>query len=145
VVAALMALRRPLTLLCFDAGFAASVGLPAQALDRALLGLGLAVTVAGVKLVGLVLIVALLIIPPVAARFWTDRVEVMAALAALFGAVSGFVGAAISASGPQIPTGPAVVLTAFAIFAVSLLAAPRRGAVARWLAARSSAARGAPA
>lgn len=145
VIAALLALRRPLTLICFDAGYAASLGLPVRTLDRALLGLGLAVTVAGVKLVGLVLIVALLIIPPVAARFWTDRVEVMAALAAVIGAVSGYVGAAISASGPHIPTGPAVVLTAFSIFAVSLLAAPRRGAVARWLAARSSGGRGAPA
>jgi manganese/zinc/iron transport system permease protein len=34
----------------------------------------LVVTVIGLKVVGLVLIVALLIIPPVAARFWTDQV-----------------------------------------------------------------------
>jgi len=127
------ALRRPMTMTAFDPGFAASVGVNVRAVDLAIMGLALGVTVIGLKVVGLILIVALLIIPPVTARFWTDRVEVLAALSAAFGAVAGWLGAALSAAAAQAPTGPLVVLTAFAVFAVSMLLAPGRGVLAAGL------------
>jgi manganese/zinc/iron transport system permease protein len=76
----------------------------------------LVVTVIGLKVVGLVLIVALLIIPPVAARFWTDQVGRMIWISSAIGGGSGYVGAAISASAPDLPTGPIIVLVAAAIF-----------------------------
>jgi manganese/zinc/iron transport system permease protein len=93
----------------------------------------LVVTVIGLKVVGLVLIVALLIIPPVAARFWTDQVGRMIWIAGAIGGVSGYVGAAVSASAPNLPTGPIIVLAAAPIFVASLLFAPS----AAWLAALS--------
>jgi manganese/zinc/iron transport system permease protein len=46
------------------------------------------------------------------------------------GGGSGYVGAAISASAPDLPTGPIIVLVAAAIFVVSLLFAPVRGRAA---------------
>jgi hypothetical protein len=70
----------------------------------------LVVTVIGLKVVGLVLIVALLIIPPVAARFWTDQVRPHDLDRRRIGGVSGYVGAAVSASAPNLPTGPIIVL-----------------------------------
>lgn len=130
VVAAVWALRRPMTLAAFDPGYAASLGYNLRRIDLAMMGLAMAVTVIGLKLVGLVLIVALLIIPAVAARFWTGRAERMLWIAGGIGAVSGYVGAAISASAPALPTGPIIVLVAGAIFAVSLFLAPGRGALA---------------
>jgi manganese/zinc/iron transport system permease protein len=48
----------------------------------------------------------------------------------LIGGVSGYVGAAVSASAPNLPTGPIIVLVAAAIFVVSLLFAPVRGLAA---------------
>jgi manganese/zinc/iron transport system permease protein len=126
-----LALRRRLTLVAFDAEFAASTGVSVPRSDLALMGLVLGVTVIGLKLVGLILIVALLIIPPVAARFWTERSGLMALIAAGIGAVSAYIGASLSAALPQAPTGPLIVLTSFAIFVASLLFAPARGAVAR--------------
>jgi manganese/zinc/iron transport system permease protein len=84
-----------------------------------------------------VLIVAVLIIPPAAARFWTDDVGTMAVTAAAIGGVSGQLGAALSAAGPALPTGPLIVLSAFALFVISMLFAPRRGAVAAVLARRA--------
>ncbi|MEO1104386.1 MAG: metal ABC transporter permease, partial [Pseudomonadota bacterium] len=96
----------------------------------AMMALVLAVTVIGLKVVGLVLIVALLIIPPVSARFWSDRVEVVLTLAALFGGVAGFVGAALSSVAPALPTGSIIVLTAFALFAGSMVLSPNRGMLA---------------
>ncbi|WP_181702929.1 metal ABC transporter permease [Chthonobacter albigriseus] len=128
--AVVVLLRRPMTLVSFDPEFAAAAGYDVRRIDLAMLGLVMAVTVVGLKLVGLVLIVALLIIPPVTARFWTNRSDVAVLLSAAFGAVSGYVGSSISASAPDLPTGPIIVLSCFALFAVSLLFAPDRGVVA---------------
>ncbi|WP_371056575.1 metal ABC transporter permease [Rhodosalinus sp. K401] len=133
VLALLWLLRRPLTLVAFDPDYAAAAGYDVRRIDLAAMGLGMAVTVIGLKLVGLVLIVALLIIPPVTARFWTERTNRMVWTAGALGAVSGYVGAAISATAPGLPTGPLIVLTAAALFALSLLFAPARGlASALW-------------
>jgi manganese/zinc/iron transport system permease protein len=133
VVAAVWALRRPLTLTAFDPDYAAALGYDVRRLDLAAMGLAMAVTVIGLKLVGLILIVAMLILPPVAARFWTERAGRVVWIAGAVGAVSGYAGAALSASAPAMPTGPIIVLTAAAIFAVSLFCAPVRGvAAALW-------------
>ncbi len=123
-------LRRPMTLVAFDPGYAAATGVDTRRIDLAMMGLVLGVTVVGLKIVGLILIVALLIIPPVTARFWTDRSDRVVLISGVIGGLSGYVGAAISASAPALPTGPIIVLLAFAAFALSLLLSPRRGAVA---------------
>ncbi len=120
---------KELAAVAFDREFAAALGWPVGRLDLLLLGLLLAVVALGLKTVGLILIVALIIVPPVAARFWTDRLSRLVPLAALFGALSGYLGAALSALLPRLPAGAVIVLTAGAFFIVSLLAAPRRGVV----------------
>ncbi|MBO9450669.1 metal ABC transporter permease [Tropicibacter sp. R16_0] len=126
----ILLLRRPMTLVSFDPEYAAARGLPVARIDLAMMGLVMAVTVVGLKIVGLILIVALLIIPPVTARFWTERSDRVVLLSGLVGGVSGFVGAAISASAPNLPTGPIIVLVSFALFALSMLLAPNRGVLA---------------
>lgn len=132
------AIRRPMTLIAFDEGYAAASGLNVPRFDRVVLLVVLFVTVAGLKIVGLVLILALLVIPAVTARFWTDRVSRLLLLAALLGGLAGWIGTALSAAAPGLPAGPLVVLTAAALFAASLLLAPRRGALARAVALRRS-------
>jgi manganese/zinc/iron transport system permease protein len=118
---------KELRLLCFDAAFARALGWPTLALDALLLALVTAVTVAGLSAVGAILMVALLIIPAAAARFWTDRLGLMAAIAAGLGAAGCYLGAAVSATLDHVPTGPAIVIACSTGFAASLLAAPRRG------------------
>jgi hypothetical protein len=76
-------------------------------------------------------VTALVVIPPVAARQWTDRVPTMLPLAGVFGLVSALAGVLLSAAVPRLATGPVVVLVAAAIFAASFLWAPRRGWLAR--------------
>jgi manganese/zinc/iron transport system permease protein len=44
--------------------------------------------------------------------------------------VSGYLGAAISAAAPGLPTGPIIVLVSFVLFLASLLFAPQRGVLA---------------
>lgn len=126
-------LYKEFKLLCFDPDFGRGLGLPMQRLDSLLLLLIVAAVVIGLQAVGVVLISALLIMPPAAARFWTDKLNVMALLSALIGGLSGGVGAIFSALAPRMPTGPLIVLSATLMFMISLLFAPQRGALARLL------------
>ncbi len=123
-------LHKELALVAFDEAFARVGGWRVFFIDAMLLLLVTLVTVAGLRIVGAILIVAMLIIPPAAARLWTDRVSFLLVLSGLIGGLSAYVGVAISATVPHAPTGAVIVLSAGAVFFVSLLAAPRRGLLA---------------
>jgi len=125
-----IALFKEFTLVCFNDSFARVDGWPVSAIDLAMMAMVVLVTVAGLQAVGLILVVALLIVPPVAARFWTERLWLLVMLSALFGGASGYLGAAISALLPRMPAGAVIVLTAGVAFGVSMLFAPSRGVVA---------------
>ncbi|MEM6678614.1 MAG: metal ABC transporter permease [Pseudomonadota bacterium] len=130
------ALRRPMTMVAFDEDYATSAGIDVPRIDLAMMALVMAVVVVGLKIVGLVLIVALLIIPPVTARFWTERADRVFLIAAALGGLSGWTGAALSASAPALPTGPIIVLVATVLFLASMLFAPARGLLASFIAHR---------
>ena len=123
-------LRRPMALVAFDADYAAASGYDVRRIDLLMMALVMGVTVIGLKLVGLILIVALLIIPPVTARFWTERSSHLIWIAGAAGGLSGYTGAALSASAPALPTGPIIVLIAALLFTLSLFLAPARGVLA---------------
>ncbi len=120
-------------LLCFDENFAAAQGWPVRWLDVLLLALVTLVTVAGLQAVGLILIIAFLITPAAAARFWSERLDRMLLLSALIGALSGWLGASISAFFPRMPAGALIVLVAAGFFIFSLLFGHARGVVVRAL------------
>jgi len=126
-----LALLKEFLLLCFDDGFASSQGWPTLWLDIALLALVTAVTVIGLQAVGLILVIAFLITPPTAARFWTNRLVPMLFLSAIIGGVSGWLGASISALTPKLPAGAVIVLVAAVVFLISMLFAPARGVFPR--------------
>ncbi|SEO00567.1 manganese/zinc/iron transport system permease protein [Paracoccus alcaliphilus] len=127
---AIFLLRRPFTLVCFDPEYAQVRGINVRLTDLAMMGLLMAVTVIGLKVAGLVLIVALTITPPVAARFWTDRPGRMVVIAAVLGAMAAWLGAVVSSLDRGLPTGSLIVLFAFALFVLSLVFSPRRGLLA---------------
>ena len=131
-----LALHRALTLTSFDLPYAQSLGFRVNFVQLTLLFLVLLIVVTGMRFVGLVLIVALLIIPAAAARLWSIHMGSFVALAALFGSASAVVGVLLSASIAKAPTGAVIVLCSFVVFVVSLLASPKRGLVAHLLAAR---------
>ncbi|WP_050522512.1 metal ABC transporter permease [Pseudorhodobacter wandonensis] len=132
VIAALVALRRLLVMVAFDPGYAQVMGVRPAWVDAALMVLVLAVVLLGIRVVGAILVVALLITPAVAARMWTDRVGIMAVVAAGIGGAAGYGGAVLSAALPGVPTGPMIVMLAFAAFVLSAIFAPRRGVIGRW-------------
>lgn len=118
-------------LLCFDHDFGRGLGLPVVVLDGVLMTMIVVAVVVGLQAVGVVLMAAMLITPPAAARFWTDKLHVMIGLAAIFGGLSGAIGTMLSLVAEKMPTGPLIVLTATVIFGVSMLFAPRRGILPR--------------
>ena len=83
------------------------------------LTLALAITVAvAIKVVGVLLIAAMLIVPPAAARPFARTPETMAALAALIG-VAAALGGLRASFAWDTPTGPTIVAVAAALFAGS--------------------------
>ena len=119
-------------LLCFDEQFAASQGWPVVLLDLILMGLVVAVCVIGLRSVGLLLVVALLIIPAASARFWTEKLSHMTLCAAVIGVVSCYMGAVSSALFSRLAAGAVIVLTGSVMFCVSLYFGTRRGVLLRW-------------
>jgi manganese/zinc/iron transport system permease protein len=124
-------LHKEFKLLCFDQQYAATQGWPVVLLDVLMMALVVAVTVIGLQAVGLILVIAMLIIPPSAARFWTDRLGVMLLISAGLGGLSGGLGAAISASAPRMPAGAIIVLVAAAMFVISMVFGSARGMLVR--------------
>ncbi len=120
-------------MLCFDEEFAAAQGWPVQTLDAAMLVLVTMVTVAGLQAVGLILVIAFLITPAAAARFWTRKLGATLVLGAGIGGLSGWLGAGISGLFPRLPTGAVIVLMAAGLFLASMLFGTARGVFVRFV------------
>ena len=130
VVVGVLFLFKEFRVVCFDAQLAATQGWPVTAIDILMMGLVVLTTVIGLQAVGLILVVALLIIPAAAARFWTDDLLTMTLLAGAFGALSGWMGSMISALVARLPAGAIIVMSAGVFFFISMFLAPKRGIIA---------------
>jgi manganese/zinc/iron transport system permease protein len=129
VVLAIVFLKE-FAVVCFNDAFAKVGGWPVSIIDLVMMALVVVVVVAGLQAVGLILVIAMLILPPVAARFWTERLWLLVVLAGVIGGLSGYFGATISALLPRKPAGSVIVLTSGVIFAFSMFLAPSRGVLA---------------
>jgi len=124
---------KELALLCFDRDFAKAKGLPTELLDFILLLLITVTTVIGLQAIGLLLVVAMLIIPAAAARFWTHDLSKMMWVAMGIGLISGMGGVFLSAAFPRLPAGAVIVLMASLFFLISLVFGTYRGLLLGWL------------
>lgn len=91
---------RPLKLSTFDEGFAQTIGLPVN-----LIGLGLVVTaaiaaVAAFDAVGSIIVIAMFICPPAAARMMTNGLEAQVLWSVVFAAASAILGYVLAGYGP---------------------------------------------
>jgi ABC-type Mn2+/Zn2+ transport system permease subunit len=123
LIAVLVAFHKELVLGAFDPGGLTALGYPGQALEVLVLLVVTVALVVCVPAVGTLLAVALLTVPALTARQWTDRVGPMTVLAAALGALSGVAGLCLSAAF-DIAAGGTIALTATAVFVLS--AAVRR-------------------
>jgi manganese/zinc/iron transport system permease protein len=111
----------------FDPGFAQGLGLSNRRMNAIYVVMLVLVIVVGIQAVGVIMMSALLIIPAVSARYWTQSFGWMLILSALFGGGAGIVGTLTSTLGKGWPTGPFIVLAAVTWFVVSLLFGPGKG------------------
>lgn len=130
---------RSFKIISFDRAYAKAIGLPVTGLEFMLSTITVLAVATGIQAVGVVLMAALLITPAAAARFWTDKIQILLLLAALFGLLSGLFGSWISYTAPSMPTGPWIVVLLSVIAIVSVVAAPERGIWARIRLQRSNA------
>ncbi len=133
VIVVSLAFFKEFKLLCFDEGFAGSRGFRIVALDVVLMSMVVLITIVGLQAVGLILMIALMVIPAAAARFWTDVMWKMMAYSMLLGAIGGVIGATISAVFPKLPSGAMIVLVCACFFFLSMLFGRSRGVVVRYL------------
>lgn len=120
-----------LKLICFDRDFASASGTNVRVYELLLAAAIVVSVVIGLQLVGVVLMAAIMLTPAAAARYWSNDLKVVLLLAGVFGAISGIIGANVSYLAPRMPTGPWMVVGVTAIFALSMLCAPRRGLLGR--------------
>ncbi len=127
---------RPLAISTFDEGFAATLGLPVAAIGLGLVIVSALAAVAAFDAVGSIIVIAMFICPPAAARLMTNRLGVQVAWSVVFALVSAVLGFVFAGYGPLWFGGSHAVSAAGMIATVSglilalaaLLGPTRRGA-----------------
>jgi manganese/iron transport system permease protein len=121
----------------FDRTGAQAVGLPVQAID---LGVTIATTlaiVAGLKTVGVILVIAMMVGPGISAYLWVRELHTLLWLAMAIGVGASVVGIYLSYYF-DLPSGAVIALTIFAVFWISFLGSPAQGNFGRWRRSRQS-------
>ncbi|ABM62491.1 ABC-3 protein [Halorhodospira halophila SL1] len=126
VLGTLIGIWRPLLSLTLHEEMARVEGVRVLPVQLAFMALVAATIALAMQIVGILLVISMLIIPAAAARAFARTPEQMAVIAALIGALA-VVGGLAGSFRWDLPTGPAIVVTATAIFAVVTSA---RGVVA---------------
>ncbi|WP_159945388.1 MULTISPECIES: metal ABC transporter permease [unclassified Nocardiopsis] len=134
--------HRDLTLYAFDPVHAHALGINPRLLETLLLGLLAVTVVVALQAVGIILVVAMVIIPGATAYLLTDRFERMLGISAAV-AVAAAVAGVFTSFHLNVSTGGAIVLTQAGAFALAYLFAPRHGVLRRGRAARRLRARAA--
>lgn len=121
---ALALIWRPLVAECLDPNFLRSVSGAGQPVHLIFLALVVLNLVGGFQALGTLLAVGLMMLPAAAARFWVTRLEALCLVAIGIGVTSSYLGLLLSYH-LSVPSGPAIILTAGAIYLLSLLVGNR--------------------
>jgi zinc/manganese transport system permease protein len=122
---------RPLVLECADPGFLRSVSRSGGPAHIAFLALVVMNLVGGFQALGTLLAVGIMMLPAVISRFWARDITGMIGVAVVAAAISGYAGLLVSYHA-DLPSGPAIILVAGVLYALSVVAGPVGGLI--WLA-----------
>ncbi|WP_028647691.1 metal ABC transporter permease [Nocardiopsis sp. CNT312] len=122
--------HRDLTLYAFDPVHAHALGISPRLMETLLLGMLSVTVVVALQAVGIILVVAMVIIPGATAYLLTDRFERMLALAAAVAAAAAVAGVYASFH-LNVSTGGSIVLAQASAFALAYLFSPRQGVLWR--------------
>ncbi len=128
VSAILLAKRKDFILVAFDANFAHAIGLSPRMISGILLVMLALTNVVALQIVGVVLVVAMLIIPGATARMLTNKFSRMLVIAPVVSVIGSVAGLYVSYYADVSPGG-AVVLVQGLIFTAVYVASPRYGLV----------------
>ncbi|MGC0366704.1 manganese transport system permease protein [Rhodococcus sp. 27YEA15] len=134
-LAVLLVRRRDLTLFAFDPIHANAIGLSPKRLSALLLGVLALTSVVALQAVGVVLVVAMLIIPGATAYLLTDKFSRMLVIAPAVSSAGAVVGIYVSYY-YDTASGPMVVLTLGMVFALVYLFAPQHGVIGKQVRSR---------
>ncbi|MFZ3033833.1 MAG: metal ABC transporter permease [Parvibaculum sp.] len=119
-LAILAIIYRPLIAECFDPGFLRAVAGRGSFYHVIFLILVVLNLVAGFQALGTLMAVGLMMLPAAAARFWAIEVWSLAALSIVIAFISGWSGLLVSYN-YDLPSGPAIILTAGLFYIASIM------------------------
>lgn len=126
-------LWRPLKISTFDEGFAQTLGLPTGPIGLALVVVAAIAAVAAFDAVGSIIVIAMFICPPAAARMMTNRLEAQIGWSVGFAALSAVLGYVLAGYGPlwlgydnAVSAAGMIATVSGAILAVAAVAGPCR-------------------
>jgi len=122
---------RPLVLECADPGYLHAVSRSGGPAHLAFLALVVMNLVGGFQALGTLLAVGIMMLPAVTSRFWARDITGMIGVAVFSAAISGYAGLLVSYHA-DLPSGPAIILVAGGLYALSVIAGPVGGLI--WLA-----------
>jgi zinc/manganese transport system permease protein len=123
---------RALIVECFDPVFARAVGVGGTWIYATFLALVVINLVAAFQALGTLMAVGLMMLPALAARFWSEDISNIIVVATGTAVASSVVGLLVSFH-VEIASGPAIVLTAAAFYVFSIVVGSRSGLLAQWL------------
>src|SRR5689334_2633936 len=131
-VIALSLVYRTLILECFDPGFLRAVGGKGGMAHATFLALVVLNMVAAMQALGTLMAIGLMMLPATSARMWTISIGRMIGLSILLAMLSSAAGLVISYHA-NLPSGPAVILSAGCIYLVSLAIGANGGLLRRYI------------
>ena len=131
VVLVVLAFYKELLFTSYDATMSAASGIPVRFVQYLLPVLLGVTTVASLKVVGIVLVLALLVTPPATATLLARRLPGIMGYSIATSLVATVAGIYLSYYA-DLPTGPSIVMVATGLFLLALLFAPSKGLVWLW-------------
>ncbi len=135
IVVLLAIFWRPLAISTFDEGFAASLGLPTGAIGLGLVIVSAVAAVAAFDAVGSIIVIAMFICPPAAARLMTNRLGTQVAWSVAFALISAVGGYVLAGYGPlwlgsedAVSAAGMIATVSGLILAIAAVAGPHRHA-----------------
>lgn len=127
---------RPLKLSTFDEGYAAAIGLPVGLIGLGLVMAAALAAVAAFDAVGSIIVIAMFICPPAAARLMTDRLSMQIGWSVAFASLSAVAGYVLAGYGPillgfdnAVSAAGMIATVSGAVLFLACLFGPRRGRI----------------
>lgn len=120
MIAFFLLFYRSILYLAFDEGFAKTQGIPVQNFSYILKGFIALTIVLSIRMVGIILLISLLTIPPTLANIFTKKFNHIVVISILVGFVGALVGLVLS-FGMNVPSGATIIISLVGMFGLAKL------------------------